>query len=93
MGERIGRRGASGTVPLKYAGLSYTEIWISEAQERMVLAVPSTNRQGLGHLVRHEPDRYGDLDPYQHAPSSAIDEALRNCIAVGAEPATHRHSR
>ena len=26
-------------VPLKYEGLSYTEIWISEAQERMVLAV------------------------------------------------------
>jgi phosphoribosylformylglycinamidine synthase len=26
--------------PLKYEGLSYTEIWISEAQERMVLAVP-----------------------------------------------------
>ena len=27
-------------VPLKYTGLSYTEIWISESQERMVLAVP-----------------------------------------------------
>jgi phosphoribosylformylglycinamidine synthase len=27
-------------VPLKYAGLSYTEIWISEAQERMILFVP-----------------------------------------------------
>jgi len=27
-------------VPLKYAGLSYTEMWISESQERMVLAVP-----------------------------------------------------
>ncbi len=26
---------------LKYDGLSYTEIWISEAQERMVLAVPA----------------------------------------------------
>ncbi len=26
-------------VPLKYSGLSYTEIWISESQERMVLAV------------------------------------------------------
>ena len=26
--------------PLKYEGLSYTEIWISEAQERMVFAVP-----------------------------------------------------
>jgi len=27
-------------VPLKYSGLSYDEIWISESQERMVLAVP-----------------------------------------------------
>jgi len=27
-------------VPLKYAGLSYAEIWISESQERMILAVP-----------------------------------------------------
>ncbi|MFC2063248.1 AIR synthase-related protein, partial [Chloroflexota bacterium] len=25
--------------PLKYAGLSYSEIWVSESQERMVLAV------------------------------------------------------
>ncbi len=28
------------TVPLKYAGLSATEIWISESQERMVATVP-----------------------------------------------------
>jgi phosphoribosylformylglycinamidine synthase II len=27
-------------VPLKYSGLSYTEIWVSESQERMVMAVP-----------------------------------------------------
>ncbi len=27
-------------VPLKYVGLSYSEIWVSESQERMVLAVP-----------------------------------------------------
>ncbi|NOZ57833.1 MAG: phosphoribosylformylglycinamidine synthase subunit PurL [Calditrichaeota bacterium] len=27
-------------VPLKYEGLTYTEIWISEAQERMVIFVP-----------------------------------------------------
>ncbi|MCX7756947.1 MAG: phosphoribosylformylglycinamidine synthase subunit PurL [candidate division WOR-3 bacterium] len=27
-------------VPLKYHGLSYTEIWISESQERMILFVP-----------------------------------------------------
>jgi phosphoribosylformylglycinamidine synthase len=28
---------------------------------------------------------YGDLDPY-HMAASAIDEAIRNCIAVGADP-------
>lgn len=27
-------------IPLKYAGLSYSEVWISESQERMLLAVP-----------------------------------------------------
>ena len=30
--------------------------------------------------------RYGDLDPYWMA-ASAIDEAVRNCVAVGADPA------
>jgi phosphoribosylformylglycinamidine synthase subunit PurSL len=40
MGEETGARVHLDKVPLKYAGLSYTEIWISEAQERMVLAVP-----------------------------------------------------
>ncbi len=29
-------------VPLKYTGLRYDEIWISESQERMVLAVPAS---------------------------------------------------
>src|SRR4029077_20118621 len=29
--------------------------------------------------------RYGDLDPYWMA-ASAIDEAVRNCVAVGADP-------
>jgi phosphoribosylformylglycinamidine synthase len=27
-------------IPLKYSGLSYSEVWISESQERMLLAVP-----------------------------------------------------
>ncbi|NOZ20236.1 MAG: phosphoribosylformylglycinamidine synthase subunit PurL, partial [Planctomycetes bacterium] len=40
MGEEIGAEVDLEKVPLKYEGLSYTEIWISEAQERMVLAVP-----------------------------------------------------
>jgi phosphoribosylformylglycinamidine synthase II len=40
MAEETGVRVYLERVPLKYSGLSYTEIWISESQERMVLAVP-----------------------------------------------------
>lgn len=40
MAAGVGARVELDRVPLKYAGLSYTEIWISESQERMVLAVP-----------------------------------------------------
>ena len=39
MGEHIGAEVSLEAAPLKYEGLSYTEIWISEAQERMVLSV------------------------------------------------------
>jgi len=39
MGEELGAEVYLDKVPLKYKGLSYSEIWISEAQERMVLAV------------------------------------------------------
>lgn len=40
--------------PLKYEGLSYTEVWISEAQERMVLAVPPENWDRLRDLCASE---------------------------------------
>lgn len=40
MGEKIGAHVQLEQAPLKYEGLSYTEIWISESQERMILAVP-----------------------------------------------------
>ena len=39
MGEKIGARVELDKAPLKYTGLKYDEIWISEAQERMVLTV------------------------------------------------------
>ena len=41
-------------VPLKYAGLSYTEIWVSESQERMILAVPPDCVQELLSLFASE---------------------------------------
>ena len=40
MGKEIGATVHLDRAPVKYDGLSPTEVWISEAQERMVLAVP-----------------------------------------------------
>ena len=48
MGEETGARVDLKKVPLKYEGLSYWEIWISEAQERMVFAV--------------DPEKYAELE-------------------------------
>ena len=42
-----GARVALDEVPLKYAGLQPWEIWLSEAQERMVLAVPPDRLDAL----------------------------------------------
>jgi phosphoribosylformylglycinamidine synthase len=54
MGEKTGAIVELDQVPLKYAGLSYAEIWISEAQERMVLAVPREKIDALLELSRSE---------------------------------------
>jgi phosphoribosylformylglycinamidine synthase len=43
MGEQIGATVHLENAPLKYKGLTPSEIWISEAQERMVLSVPPEN--------------------------------------------------
>ena len=42
------------TVPLKYEGLRYDEIWISEAQERMIVAVPEEKWPELSELCASE---------------------------------------
>jgi phosphoribosylformylglycinamidine synthase II len=54
MGEEIGAEVWLDKAPLKYDGLSYTEIWISEAQERMVLAVPPESWDQFETLCRSE---------------------------------------
>ncbi|MDB5345477.1 MAG: phosphoribosylformylglycinamidine synthase [Schlesneria sp.] len=54
MGEHTGAVVWLDKCPLKYAGLSYTEIWISEAQERMVLAVPEQNWEEFRALCAAE---------------------------------------
>jgi len=54
LSSAVGEMGAEGgahvqleRVPLKYHGLTYREIWISEAQERMVFAVPPEHEAAL----------------------------------------------
>ena len=54
MGEEVGAEVWLEKVPLKYEGLSYTEIWISEAQERMVLAVPPDSWEAFRQLCASE---------------------------------------
>jgi phosphoribosylformylglycinamidine synthase len=54
MGEKIGAEVWLDRAPVKYDGLSYTEIWISEAQERMTLAVPEEKWDELRRLCESE---------------------------------------
>src|SRR5262249_35100894 len=54
MGADVGASVQLEKAPLKYEGLSYTEIWISESQERMVLAVPPKNWPDLEALCKSE---------------------------------------
>jgi len=54
MGRDTGAKVDLDKVPLKYEGLTYTEIWISESQERMILSVPRGNIRQLLDLFERE---------------------------------------
>jgi len=54
MGQELGAEVDLEKAPLKYAGLNYTEIWISEAQERMVIAVKPENLAAIQKIFDDE---------------------------------------
>jgi phosphoribosylformylglycinamidine synthase subunit PurSL len=64
MGSKIGAEVHLERAPLKYNGLSYTEIWISEAQERMVLAVPPASVAALQRVCDEEGVELADLGTF-----------------------------
>ncbi|WP_432800124.1 phosphoribosylformylglycinamidine synthase subunit PurS [Poriferisphaera sp. WC338] len=64
MGEKVGANVQLDHAPLKYRGLSYTEIWISEAQERMVLAVPADRVDELQSMCEAEDVDFCDLGEF-----------------------------
>jgi len=64
MGEMLGARVMLERAPLKYAGLTPTEIWISEAQERMVLAVPENRIDELAACCAEHDVTWCDLGEF-----------------------------
>ena len=54
MGKNLGAEVYLEKVPLKYKGLSPWEIWLSESQERMVLAVPPDKVKKLLQIFKKE---------------------------------------
>ena len=54
MGEELGAEVWLDKAPLKYRGLTYTEIWISESQERMVFAIPESKWPEFETLCQSE---------------------------------------
>jgi len=54
MGKNLGAIVDLDKVPLKYAGLAPWEIWISESQERMILAVPKRNLKKIMKVFNDE---------------------------------------
>jgi phosphoribosylformylglycinamidine synthase len=79
MGKSAGATVHLDKAPLKYAGLSATEIWISEAQERFVLAVPEKNLAKLQAICDEESVELavlGTFAPASGSTSSNPDLAL-----------------
>ncbi len=64
MGQETGAQVELERVPLKYEGLEPWEIWVSEAQERMVLAVPPSKLSVLLELCKVEEVEATDLGEF-----------------------------
>ncbi|MBB6442204.1 AIR synthase-related protein [Phycisphaera mikurensis] len=64
MGEKVGCHVDLSNAPTKYAGMSPVEVWISEAQERMVLSVPPEKVAALQALADEEGVELSDLGAF-----------------------------
>ena len=64
MGEKLGAHVQLDRAPVKYAGLTPVEVWISEAQERMVLAVPPARVETLAAICDEHGVEWCDLGEF-----------------------------
>ncbi len=76
MGEKVGAEVFLDRAPLKYAGLNYDEIWISEAQERMVLSVSKDKLPVLEALCHDEHVELCVLGKFGHADKEGNPELI-----------------
>ncbi|MHC4821514.1 MAG: phosphoribosylformylglycinamidine synthase subunit PurS, partial [Planctomycetota bacterium] len=65
MAEGLGAVVHLDRVPTKYPGLSYAEVWISEAQERMVFSVPAENVTRMEEIFALEGVEVTDLGEFE----------------------------
>jgi phosphoribosylformylglycinamidine synthase subunit PurSL len=65
MAEGIGAEVDLERVPLKYPGLTPAEIWVSEAQERMVLAAPPDKVEALLRIFAEEEVEAGAIGRFR----------------------------
>ena len=70
---------------IKYAGLSVTEIWISEAQERMVLAVPAKNLDALRKICEEESVELAVLGDFAPPEGSTTENPDLRLLFQGSE--------
>ena len=78
MGEKVGAQVTLETAPLKYDGLNYTEIWISEAQERMVVSVPPESVDRFKAMCDAEDVEVWDLGEYGNTGADGQPELALN---------------
>ncbi len=65
MAEELGADVDLDRAPRKYAGLAPWEVWLSEAQERMVIAVSPGNIEALATLCHHHGVEWTDLGAFR----------------------------
>jgi phosphoribosylformylglycinamidine synthase len=71
MGATLGAKVDLAKVPLKYTGLRPWEIWLSEAQERMLLAIPAANWSDFEALCKGQ-----DIEAVQIGTFGTLDAQL-----------------
>jgi phosphoribosylformylglycinamidine synthase II len=66
MGKNLGATVHLDKVLLKYSGLKYDEIWISESQERMVISVPPKNIKKLTEIFNNHNVEFSTIGKFEN---------------------------